>query len=78
MNVEDFPELKELQNHWEEIRKEAMVLKENGYFEQTTNKDSSAYYDLGFRTFYKYGWSKFYVTWYGHSLNSAKKLFLCL
>ena len=74
MDIEDFPELKKLQNHWKEIREEVLALKENGYFEQTSNKDSSAYYDLGFRTFYKYGWSKFYVTWYGHSLNSAKKL----
>lgn len=74
MSIDDFPELTKLKDHWKDIRREALLLKENGYFEKTTKEDSSAYYDLGFRTFYKYGWSKFYVTWYGHNLKSAKEL----
>ena len=73
MKVEDFPELLKIKNNWGEIQKEASELKENGFFDQTTKENSAAYYDLGFRTFYKYGWSKFYLTWYGHSLGSAKK-----
>ena len=73
LDIKDFPELREIQKNWKEIAIEANNLKNHGFFQQTTNEDSSSYYDLGFRTFYKYGWSKFYLTWYGHSLNSAKK-----
>jgi beta-hydroxylase len=42
-------------------------------FDKTNKPDSDAYYDIGFRTFYKYGWSKFYLTWYGYTHESAKK-----
>jgi beta-hydroxylase len=74
MNLADFPELKEVQDQWEVIRDEAVALREAGNFDQVTDPNSKAYYDIGFRTFYKYGWSKFYLTWYGTKLNSAKKL----
>ena len=74
MNTADFPELKEVQENWEVIREEAVNLREQGYFDKVKDPTSSAYYDIGFRTFYKYGWSKFYLTWYGTKLNSAKEL----
>ena len=74
MNTKDFKELDFIQQNWETIREEVMALHEGKVFEQTTNPESASYYDLGFRTFYKYGWSKFYLTWYGHSLKSAKEL----
>ncbi|MDK2596626.1 aspartyl/asparaginyl beta-hydroxylase domain-containing protein [Pseudoalteromonas obscura] len=63
-----------LQDNWQEISKEVNNLYHLGYFEKTTNKDNLSFYDVGFRTFYKYGWSKFYCTWYGTTLNSAKEL----
>ncbi|PKG83168.1 aspartyl/asparaginyl beta-hydroxylase domain-containing protein [Colwellia sp. 75C3] len=66
-----FDHLTMLEDNWQVIAKEAKALLDNGYFEQTTNKQNDSFYDVGFRTFYKYGWSKFYCTWYGTTLNSA-------
>lgn len=71
MNLAEFPELAHIQAHWQEIRDEARALMEKGFFDATTRRDSAAYYDIGFRTFYKYGWSKFYLKWYGYTHNSA-------
>ena len=71
ISVQDFPELNVIQDQWEVISKEAQNLLANGYFDQTTNPDNNAYYDIGFRTFYKYGWSKFYLKWYGYTHASA-------
>lgn len=74
VNIEDFAELKKLTENWEVVRDEAEKLKACGYFEQTIQEGSASYYDVGFRTFYKHGWSKFYVNWYGYTHESAKKL----
>jgi len=73
MDMSQFPELKELEDNWEMIRKEALELMAEGGFDQITDKDSASYYDIGFRTFYKYGWTKFYVNWYGYTHESAKR-----
>ena len=69
---ERFPELQVIQDNWETIRREAVALHEDRVFDQTSDPESSAYYDIGFRTFQKYGWSKFYLKWYGTRLNSAR------
>jgi len=71
MNMAEFPELKELADNWETIREEAIELMAEGGFEKITDKDSASYYDIGFRTFYKYGWTKFYLNWYGYTHQSA-------
>jgi beta-hydroxylase len=73
MDMERFPELKELQDNWQTIREEAIELMAEGGFDQITDPDSASYYDLGFRTFYKYGWTKFYLNWYGYTHDSAKR-----
>ncbi len=74
INPNDFNELAEIQAHWQTIREEAVGLYQQKYFESVKNQSSPAYYDLGFRTFFKYGWSKFYLKWYGYTHDSAKKL----
>jgi beta-hydroxylase len=74
MDLKEFPELAKVQANWPMIRDEAMKLYEGGYFNKTTDTKSGAYFDVGFRTFYKYGWSKFYLRWYGHTHASAKAL----
>lgn len=74
LDVNDFPELKAFTDEWEVVKEEGERLKAEGFFEQTTAEGSASYYDVGFRTFYKYGWSKFYVSWYGYTHESAKKL----
>ena len=73
-NLSGFPELALIRENWQTIRDEAMAMKEQGCFEQTIKEGSAAYYDIGFRTFFKYGWSKFYVKWYGYTHDSAKQL----
>lgn len=72
MNTQDFPELQIIEDNWETIRDEAMGLLEQNYFEKTKDPNAQSYYDIGFRTFYKYGWGKFYLKWYGHTHPSAQ------
>ena len=73
-DLTDFPELAEIQANWETIQKEALDVYNQAYFDRTTDKDNASHYDLGFRTFYKYGWSKFYITWYGYTHKSSQRL----
>lgn len=72
MDTTEYPELAPIRDNWETIRDEAVALYESKAFDQTNNPESSAYYDIGFRTFYKYGWSKFYLKWYGTTHRSAQ------
>ncbi len=74
MDIADFQELNPIIENWETIRDEARNLWRDKYFEQTKNPDSKAYYDIGFRTFFKYGWGKFYLSWYGYTHASAVNL----
>jgi len=74
IDLDKFHELDEIQNNWETIRDEVVNLYRHRYFEQTKQSESQASYDIGFRTFFKYGWSKFYIKWYGYTHDSAKKL----
>lgn len=73
-NLSDFPELAEIQANWQTIQKEALEVYNQEYFDKTKDKENASHYDLGFRTFYKYGWSKFYVTWYGYTHKSSQRL----
>ena len=74
MDLDEFGELAVLQQNWQTIRDEVLQLYAKGYFTKTSDPGSAAYFDVGFRTFYKYGWSKFYLKWYGHTHESAKAL----
>ncbi|MEO9275386.1 aspartyl/asparaginyl beta-hydroxylase domain-containing protein [Marinomonas sp. 5E14-1] len=68
-----YKELDELRANWEVIRDEALALQKEGELESINTLGSDAYYDVGFRTFHKYGWRKFYLKWYGYSHISAQK-----
>lgn len=72
MQREQFPELQVIQDNWQTIRKEALGLYEDRVFDQTSDPNSNSYYDVGFRSFQKYGWSKFYLKWYGTKHHSAQ------
>ncbi|MBL8726716.1 MAG: aspartyl/asparaginyl beta-hydroxylase domain-containing protein [Planctomycetes bacterium] len=74
LGLENYPELAPLQEGWQVIREEAMQLMRQGYFERISDRNSASYFDVGFRTFYKYGWSKFYLRWYGYTHASALAL----
>ncbi len=69
INVDNFPELKVLEDNWKIIRDEAVELNNHTYIKSSEEKD-----DLGFNSFFKTGWKRFYLKWYGASLYSANKL----
>jgi beta-hydroxylase len=69
LRVEDFPALLPLRDHWRTIREEALRLQEAGYIRAPDRHD-----DLGFNTFFRKGWKRFYLKWYGDPLPSAQSL----
>jgi beta-hydroxylase len=69
VEVSGFPELAPLAENWQTIRREAQQLFESGRIRSATT-----YNDLGFNSFFKTGWKRFYVKWYDEPLPSAKSL----
>jgi beta-hydroxylase len=65
--VTEFPELKKLQDNWEVIRAEALALNEGGSIVAATG-----YNDIGFNSFFRTGWKRFHLYWYGKDLASAE------
>ena len=70
----DFPELDLLRQNWQTIRDEGMDLLRQNYFDAAKRPGTAGTYDVGFRTFFKYGWSRFYIKWYGYEHYSARRL----
>lgn len=64
-----FPELKVLQENWQVIRDEVLALTAESQI-----KAADQYNDIGFNSFFRTGWKRFYLKWYGDSLPSAQKL----
>ena len=64
-----FPELAPLQANWREIREEAVNLQKNMQIKAAANND-----DAGFNSFFKTGWKRFYLKWYGDAHPSAMEL----
>ena len=69
IDVNHFPELKVLKDNWKVIRDEAIRLNDDTQIKSSEEKD-----DLGFNSFFKTGWKRFYLKWYGASLHSANRL----
>lgn len=69
VDVAHFPDLRPLQEHWREIRDEGLQLMQAGQV-----KASDQYNDIGFNSFFKSGWKRFYLKWYNDSHPSAKQL----
>src|SRR6478736_5056362 len=59
LNVSDFPQLGLLKANWEKIKKEALVLEKSELI-----KGSDKYNDIGFNSFFRRGWKRFYLKWY--------------
>lgn len=66
--VEDFPELTVLQDNWEVIRDEALALQAESRISASQDLD-----DVGFNSFFRTGWKRFYLKWYGNELLSANR-----
>ncbi|MEO8738702.1 MAG: aspartyl/asparaginyl beta-hydroxylase domain-containing protein [Casimicrobiaceae bacterium] len=69
IDVAQFPELKPLTDNWEMLRDEALKLFDEGHI-----RGAAKYNDLGFNSFYRRGWKRFYVKWYNQPLPSAQAL----
>ncbi|TMG81200.1 MAG: aspartyl/asparaginyl beta-hydroxylase domain-containing protein [Betaproteobacteria bacterium] len=69
VDVAAFPELKKLSDNWQMLRQEAMQLFDEGYI-----RGAAKYNDLGFNSFFRRGWKRFYVKWYDDPLPSAMAL----
>ena len=63
------PELQLLQDNWETIRDEAQALADKSGI-----KAPDKHNDIGFNSFFKYGWKRFYLKWYDAKHPSAMEL----
>jgi beta-hydroxylase len=64
-----FPQLDLLQQNWEAIRDEATHLFDEGFI-----RAAEKHNDASFNSFFKQGWKRFYLKWYGKPLESAEAL----
>lgn len=69
LEVAHVADLKLLMDNWQVIRDEAAQL-----YSQGGIKASDRYDDAGFNSFFKTGWTRFYLKWYGSSHESALTL----
>jgi beta-hydroxylase len=66
LQVAMVPELTLLRDNWQTMREEALTL-----FAQGQIKAADKYNDWGFNSFFRTGWKRFYLKWYGAALPSA-------
>ncbi len=64
-----FTNLDPLRESWRAIREEALHLFDEGYI-----RAAEKHNDASFGSFFKEGWKRFYLTWYGEPLPSAQAL----
>jgi beta-hydroxylase len=65
----ELPELAPLSANWQMMRDEALKLYDDGYIRKALNNN-----DIGFNSFFKRGWKRFYLKWYDQPLASAQTL----
>ncbi|HTK00369.1 MAG TPA: lipid A hydroxylase LpxO [Bordetella sp.] len=69
VSTREIPELQVLQDNWEIIRDEALQMAEMRRIKAAERHD-----DIGFNSFFKYGWKRFYLKWYDARHPSAEAL----
>ena len=69
LEMERFPELARLRENWVTIRDEALTLFGAGYI-----RAAEGYNDVGFNSFFRSGWKRFYLKWYDEPLPSARAM----
>jgi beta-hydroxylase len=69
LDARDFPELGALADNWRDFREEGLALVDQGRVSVATGPN-----DVGFHTFFRRGWKRFYLKWYGDPLPSAVAL----
>ena len=65
-----FPEMQVIKDNWQLFREEGMRLRAEGATHGAVSENT----DIAFDSFYRRGWTSFYITWYGHPLPSAQRL----
>lgn len=65
----ELPKLAPLAANWKMMRDEALKLHDEGYIRTALNNN-----DIGFNSFFKRGWKRFYLKWYDQPLASAEAL----
>lgn len=65
-HLDSYPEMRPLAEQWQVIRDEALALQEH-------IKASANFDDAGFNSFFRRGWTRFYLKWYGASHPSAQQ-----
>ena len=68
LNESSISDLKILRDNWEIIREEAILLAKENEIKAATGLN-----DLGFNSFFRTGWTRFYLKWYGDYLPSASE-----
>lgn len=68
-DLREFPQLATVTQQWTMIRDEALRLFDEGYI-----RAARSHNDIGFNTFFRTGWKRFYLKWYGDFLPSAAQL----
>lgn len=68
IDVAQFPALLPLKENWQTIRDEALELEREELI-----KGSDKYNDMGFNSFFRRGWKRFYLKWYNDFHPSATK-----
>lgn len=68
-DASEFKDLQPIRDNWHILRDEALRLYGDGRI-----RASESYDDLGFNSFFKRGWKRFYLKWYDDYLPSAREL----
>lgn len=66
LNVDELEDLKTLRDNWQVMRDEALQLSADGKI-----KAADGLNDVGFNSFFRTGWTRFYLKWYEDYLPSA-------
>ncbi|MCR5865276.1 MAG: aspartyl/asparaginyl beta-hydroxylase domain-containing protein [Aquincola tertiaricarbonis] len=66
LDPRSFPDLSPLAANWQLIREEALRLNDDGAI-----RAAAGYNDVGFNSFFRTGWKRFYLSWYGKEMPSA-------
>jgi beta-hydroxylase len=69
VDVRYFPQLAALSDNWQAIRDEGVMLLDEGHI-----RAAAKHNDIGFHSFFKTGYKRFYVKWYDEPPGSARAL----
>lgn len=69
LDRDGFPQLDRLRDNWQTIRDEVVALNDSDHIRKASTNT-----DVSFDSFFKQGWKRFYLKWYGEPMASAEAL----